>query len=352
MQQKQNCESEFNIMKANIKASYDSTRKNLSEIIPLSIPMTVFIEPTRYCNLKCFYCIHSTKTQNGKGFDKSDYLIKHMSNDLHEKIIYDLNDFNLTLKRIVYSGLGEPLMNPLFPQFIRKSRKNCTVERIDLLTNATLLTPKLSDEIVNAGISRIQISLQGLNSEQYLETSNQKIDFKNFYQNIEYLYKHKKESIIFIKIIDALLKNKSNEKEFYSLFGNISDQIFIEHLITLQHQMGDHDGKADNSRNLNNELTYRREVCPVIFYMLQIDVDGNVFPCPVSGLPPSFSIGNIKENSLKEIWNGDKRKALILQHLHLERKENPTCARCESCATVMDEREFLDDVASDLIRRF
>ncbi|WDC83282.1 SPASM domain-containing protein [Caloramator sp. mosi_1] len=162
--------------------------------------------------------------------------------------------------------------------------------------------------LIKAGTTRIQISLQGLHSEKYKQVSNVNINFDEIYNNISYLYKNKNQCTVFVKIIDALLESKEDEEKFYNLFGEICDQMYIEHLITLQQQMGDHNGRADDSRNLNNEKVEFRYVCPVIFYMIQIDVDGNVFPCPVGGLPKNFAIGNIKEQPLTEIWNSKKEK--------------------------------------------
>ena len=48
---------------AEIKPNYDTKRKKLAEIIPLAHPFTVYIEQTKYCNFKCFYCIHSTRDE-------------------------------------------------------------------------------------------------------------------------------------------------------------------------------------------------------------------------------------------------------------------------------------------------
>ena len=53
---------------AEIKPNYDTKRKKLADIIPLAQPFTVYIEQTKYCNFKCFYCIHSTRDEAGGEF--------------------------------------------------------------------------------------------------------------------------------------------------------------------------------------------------------------------------------------------------------------------------------------------
>lgn len=339
-------------MKADVKPSYDTNRQRLADIIPLNTPFTIFIEPTRFCNFKCFYCLHSTRGDENGEFAKTGYQIKHMDFVMYEKLLEQIMAFSERPKRIVFSGLGEPLMNPELPKMIKRAKDLEIAPRLDILTNASLLTPEIADAIIAAGTTRIQVSLQGLNSQKYQEVSNISINFDKMYENLSYLYKNKKNCLIFIKIIDALLDSEEDKARFYNLFGNICDQIFIEHLIALQQQMGDHGGKADNSRNLNNEEVIYRYVCPVIFYMLQIDADGNVFPCPVSGLPKHFAMGNINDEPLLQIWNGGRRINLIRGHLMLNRKKIPVCATCSACHCVLDQSEFLDDVAGQLLNRY
>jgi radical SAM protein with 4Fe4S-binding SPASM domain len=339
-------------MKAEIKPSYDSSRERLSDLVPLDTPFTVFIEPTRLCNFRCFYCIHSTKGTSRDEFQRLGYPIRHLEYDAYRETLRQLSQFPRKLRRIVYSGLGEPLMNPELPRMIADARAQNAAERLDILTNASLLTHEMTDRLISAGTTRIQVSIQGLSAGKYREVSGVEIDFDRLIENLTYLYQHRGTCRIFIKVIDSLLENAEDEKTFYRLFGDICDQIYIEHLITLQQQMGNHGGRADDSRNLNNEKVLRRDVCPVLFYMLQIDVDGNVFPCPVNGLPKSFSLGNLHEETLVDIWNGERRRTLIRGHLRHLRSEIPVCGTCAALSCILDENENLDLQAERLLERF
>ncbi|RCX16888.1 radical SAM protein with 4Fe4S-binding SPASM domain [Anaerobacterium chartisolvens] len=336
-------------MNAEIKPSYDTNRKQLSEVIPLSSPFTVFIEPTRCCNFKCFYCLHGTRGQQNGELAKTGYKLRHMDFSMYEQLLEQLLSFPERPKRIVFSGLGEPLINPRLPDMIKLAHQLGAAKRLDILTNASLLTPELSHRLIDAGTTRIQVSLQGLDSRKYKEISGVTIDFDKMHENLSYLYKNRKSCSIFIKIIDSILDGEEDKQRFYKLFGDICDQIFIEHLITLQQQMKDHNGLADNTRNLNNEKVVYRHVCPVIFYMLQIDADGNVFPCPVGGLPKGFSMGNINNEPLVSIWKGKKRNSLMRGHLMQKRLKIPVCATCSACAAVLDGSEFLDDCRERLL---
>jgi len=339
-------------LKAEFKPRYDTKRQRLKDIIPLAAPFTILIEPTRYCNFKCFYCLHSTRGIENGEFKKTGYAIKHMDFSLYKKCLNDISEFTEKPKRIVFSGLGEPLMNPAIVDMIELANKMNIAQKIDLITNASLLTPKLSDALISAGMTGIQISLQGLDAMRYKEVSGMRVNFDRLIENLNYLYSNKGNCSVFIKIIDALLDGEQDKERFFTIFGEVCDQIFIEHLITLQHQMGDLNGKADNSKNFNNEPTVNREVCPVIFYILQIGADGDVFPCPVSGLPKDFSMGDVNVSPLNDIWNGEKRKSLMRSHLNFCRKKMPVCSECEALTCIIDENEYLDNEAQRLIQYF
>ncbi|OGV49402.1 MAG: radical SAM protein [Lentisphaerae bacterium GWF2_52_8] len=339
-------------MAATIKPSYDTKRRRLAEIVPLKGPFTIFIEPTRCCNFKCFFCMHATRGNPDGVLAKSGYEMKHMDFEFYEKLLAQLAEFPEHPKRIVFSGLGEPLLNPRLPEMIARAKKMELAGRLDILTNASLLTPELTDALIAAGTTRIQVSLEGLDSAKYKEVTGVDVDFDKIYQNLGYLYKHKANCSLFVKIIDSLVEAPGEKERFYKMFGPICDQMFIEHLITLQHPMGDHGGRANNTRNLNNEEVIPRDICPVIFYLLEIDVDGNVFPCPISGLPKHFSMGNMNKNTLLEIWNSSRRKGLLRAQLMRKRSKLPVCCECHACSAVLDENENMDNDAERLLPLF
>ncbi len=340
-------------MKAELKPNYDSNRKKLADIIPLSHPFTVYIEQTRYCNFKCFYCIHSTRDIPGGELEKLGHSIKHMEFDKFQEIIKQLKQFPKGIKKIVFSGLGEPLMNPRLPEMVKLAVDAKIADRVEVITNAVLLTPKMADKLIDAGITNINISIQGINAEQYKDTCGTKIDFECLVNNLTYLYNNKKNIKIYIKIIDATLKNKEDEKLFFEIFGNIADKIYIEHLIVMQQQMDDLKGIVDGTKNFyNEELDVNRKVCAQSFYFLQIGCDYDTFPCPNPGLARSLSMGNMKDSTLLEIWNGSKRKKFLSTMLELKKDSIPECNNCKTFNAINNPLEDLDKDAQNLIHLF
>ena len=339
---------------AEIKPNYDTKRKKLAEVIPLAAPFTVYIEQTKYCNFKCFYCIHSTRDEADGEFRALGHRMQHMDEVFFEKIIRELKEFPQDgIKRIVFSGLGEPLMNPRLPEYVRMAVGAQIAGRVEVITNGLLLTPEKSRALVEAGITNINISVQGLDASGYEETCGIRIDFARYLENLKYLYEHKGNVQIYIKAIDATLGTKENEEKFFEIFSPFADRIYIEHLVVMQQQMDGLREIVDGTKNFyGEELDMNRKVCAQSFYFMQIGCEGDIFPCPVPGLGKNLSMGNAKEHTLMEIWNGSRRRGFLRKMLKKEKDQIPDCATCTCFNAINNPMEQLDDDAERLLPLF
>lgn len=339
---------------AEIKPNYDTKRKKLAEVIPLAAPFTVYIEQTKYCNFKCFYCIHSTRDEADGEFRALGHRMQHMDEVFFEKIIRELKEFPQDgIKRIVFSGLGEPLMNPHLPDYVRMTVEAGIAGRVEVITNGLLLTPEKSRALVAAGITNINISVQGLDAAGYEKTCGIRIDFERYLENLKYLYEHKGNVQIYIKAIDATLGTKENEEKFFEIFSPFADRIYIEHLVVMQQQMDGLREIVDGTKNFyGEELDVNRKVCAQSFYFMQIGCEGDIFPCPVPGLGKNLSMGNAKEHTLTEIWNGSRRRGFLRKMLKKEKDQIPDCATCTCFNAINNPMEQLDDDAERLLPLF
>ncbi|MCW2278807.1 radical SAM protein [Heliophilum fasciatum] len=336
-----------------IAPSYDKNRTNLRDVIPLTSPYTIQIEPTRMCNLRCFFCMHHSRGTSNDLLKESGFKIAHMDMDLYDKIVHDIMRFPQQPKMVNFCGIGEPLMNPRFGEMIRRLRAIGYSGRIITYTNGVLLTPAVVDELTNSGLSELRISLNGLTAEMYKHVTGVKISMEKYVENIRYLYENKKDTKIYIKIIENLLEQDNDREEFYQIFGNISDVMYVENLIQLQRQMKDYGGiTEENYKNVFNEPMARDwKTCACMFYQMHIDADGYVFFCVSLGNPSKFAIGNIKENSLDEIWNGRERLKALRTNLRNGSDSIPMCVNCEGKYDIISNEEFLDDSSQMLLDR-
>lgn len=336
---------------AEITPNYDTDRQRLADIIPLTHPFTIYIEQTKYCNFKCYYCMHSTHDQADGVFANKGHRMQHMDFEHYEMLIGQLKE--LGIKRIVFSGLGEPLMNPRFPEFVRYAVDAGIAERVEVLTNGALITPEYADALLDAGITNINISIQGIDAATYAQVCGARLDFVKFQENLTYLYEHRGKTKIYIKCLDAILDDERKKKKFYELFGGIADRIYVEHLVVMQQSMDNLHEIVDDTRNLYGEIfSKQRDICAQCFYFLQAGVDGEVYPCSIPGLTHDFSIGNFTRNTLREIWNGELRKAHLRKMLSFQRNEIEQCRNCSCFNCINDPLEYLDNDAERLLEYF
>lgn len=337
-------------MKAQLKPGYTKERQRLADVLPLEAPFTLFVSPTHACNFQCFYCTHSKSTEE---LNKINFYNNHIDYSLFEKITEDAKRFNGKIKRVLFTGLGEPLINPKIPDMIKHMKENNIAGGYEIVTNASLLTHEMTDKLIEAGLTFLRISIQGLTAKKYKETTGVDINFEQLLDNIKYFYNNKKDCRLYIKIMDACFEENETEQDFYDMFGNMCDDIYIEHLIKAQpSMMGDYGENVHSINTFYGDKAETRDVCPYAFYSLQIDSEGNTFPCPPLGFPEEFSLGNVKEKSVYDIWHYGKLYDLQLNLLKNGRSAIKFCDKCENYLCFTPKEDNLDDDREILIKRF
>ncbi|MGC9197166.1 MAG: radical SAM protein, partial [Syntrophobacteraceae bacterium] len=139
------------------------TRTPLADVLPLRTPFVVQIFPIYACNFTCKYCFLSVP-KSERGF-VSEWPV--MKLDLYKKCIDDMTRFGDQLKVLRFVGMGEPLLHKNIAEMIAYAVERRVAKRVELLTNGSLLTRPMSDALIQAGLSRMVISLQGITGDKY-----------------------------------------------------------------------------------------------------------------------------------------------------------------------------------------
>jgi cyclic pyranopterin phosphate synthase len=266
-----------------------------------------------------------------------------MAWDTFIKIVYQIQDFDLPLKAIHFQGMGEPLINKDLPKMIAYCKEKGVAERLNLITNGALLTEELSLSLIDAGIDNIKISLQGITAQKYYETCGIPwMNFDKLVNNIRFLYEHKKNCEVFVKIADISM-GEGDVKRFYVKFGEISDRANIEYIKNMFQGVN-----PDFNKNLRSNMYaqphQKYEVCSLGFFMMYINSNGDVYPCCNHIDPAGW--GNIYQHTLKEIWNGEQREAfldMMLSHERNQQDEYPICNGCNIPDAVLRAEDSLDE---------
>lgn len=269
------------------------------------------------CNERCVHC-----------YFPNEYRAGIMPRSMFDKILSQAREKNVL--NITLSG-GEPMLNSNLVYFIRQ----CRIHNfsINLLTNLTLLTEPILNEIKATPLISIQTSLYSMDECIHDAITQQKGSFGKTKQAIELLHRYNIPMHINCPIMK---QNKESYKEVlewaksmnieagfdYMLFGcfdgsckNLNcrlDLSDIEHIV------------ENDKNNAPQDVVDKDMMCPVCQSSLCISPKGDVYPC--EGWQ-SLVMGNINDTSLSEIWeNGE----LANQLRSLTIKDFSKCSSCGS----------------------
>ena len=311
-------------MKAKIQPRINlEDRTALQEVIPLSTPMVLFADPASACNFQCKFCPNGDRelmrlTGRFQGLMKLDLL---------KKVIDDLADFQRKIKVLRLYKDGEPFLNKNLAEMVAYAKKSGCVEYIDTTTNASLLDPERVKPVIDAGLNKINISVYGLVDQTYKEFCRYDFDFEKFIRNLSWLYDNKGSCEIVVKIPNELLKGK-NKDEFFKVFGDISDRVFVENFapcwpdFDVRNRTG---VKLD--KGIYDQPIGSTDVCPYIFYSMSVNADGFVSMCFLDW-GRKLLIGDAKTERLIDIWNSAAMNDHRFLHLEGRRKQHPLCGKC------------------------
>lgn len=129
-------------------------------VLRLHRPVThltkVYVEPTVACNLDCITCFRNDWKQT----------IGNMSVETFEHIFDSLQGMN-PRPGVYFGGIGEPLANRHTLEWIR--RVKTLGIKTELITNGTLLTPKIARQLIESGLDVLWVSLDGATPESYAD---------------------------------------------------------------------------------------------------------------------------------------------------------------------------------------
>ncbi len=318
-------------------------RHQLQEVIPLKTPYTISIDPCNLCNFKCNFCAIQYKKE--KVYFKKQF----MDMRLFQKIIDDLKQFPEKLKVLRITGNGEPLLNPDLCDMIQYAKDAKIADFIEMITNGSRLHPDLNQRLIDSGIDRIRISIEGIDTTGYKRVSGINIDFTEFLANIKDLHDRSGEKCeIYCKIVDEAVPTQAEKDRFFELFGDICDRIFIDNVIPLWSDFEEAKKLTRNAEGLHGQKIQNVMVCPYPFYSLLINPDGEVTVC-CADWKRKLVVGDLTKQSMTEIWHG---KALRDFWRDLCRGNKNQYEMCSKCVLPMyDCNDNIDEFAEDLLKK-
>ena len=315
-------------------------RVPLQDLLPLSAPLRIFIDPCDICNFRCNFCFQS-KQDNFNG--------QMMNEKLFTVALDRISEFKQAINVIHLYGFGEPLLNPNVARFVRMIKASGLSKEVAITSNGSMLTHEISRTLVDAGLDRLSISLNGVCDDDFLNTVGVKVKFDDLYNEIKYFYSIRGKCHLHVKINGECFDANGKEK-FIELFEKSADTLNIDHVVSLWPDIKDSRSFSDGQYGVSKENTCGK-ICPQMFYELAIHSDGSVSPCCADYLFHKENLGNIVTDSLVDIWNGRKLKEMRINALRNEKISYDACTNCDypQCAATVDITPYRESILKKYI---
>ena len=304
---------------------YNPNRAKLEDVLPLSTPYKINIEPTNLCNIGCTFCPTSDHA-----LVKSVRPQGSMSFELFKKLVDDIREFPEKIKLMELYQDGEPLLNKNFPEMARYLYDAGVAEKTKTKTNAVLLTPEIVERLADAHLTYIGISVLASNQAAYEKIAQRKINYGRIIDNVDRLYKARGDTKLYIKMAQMPGFTQADIDQFYCDFEDKADHIVIEQLHGWS-MTDEYDFSEGTFNPKSNPI-----VCPYPLYQLTINWNGAVRTCCVDWAWKT-TIGDAAAHSVKEVWNGMQLYEFQKMHLEGRRSENSACASCSLIHIRLDD---------------
>ena len=271
-----------------------------------SLPVSLIIETTSYCNLKCPMCPRQ----------QTDYPGANMDPLLFERIVDEVRGES---GLIFPWGLGEPLMNPDIFRMIRYCSREGLYTVVS--TNATLLTREKGRELILSGLDNLIIAFDGTTAETY-EKYRVNADYEKVMANILAFLELKKEMGSRMNVVMQMVRlpgNTHQVDEYRRIWNREGvDEVRIKEDEVIV------EGVAFEGRSRQR---VQRNPCYQLWQgPVHIDYKGDFRPCCY--LFEDEPIGNVSEQSIRELWDSEAMQSLRQAHLEGNLSEYPGCRAC------------------------
>ena len=331
--------------------------KDKLKSLPLSVnsieaPLHVRLKPTNACNHRCRYCAYLEEDmQLGQNMNIHDSIPHAKMNE----IIDDLIDMGVNA--VTFSGGGEPLVYPYIVETMHKLADSPI--KFALLTNGALLSGEKA-EILSQSATWVRISMDGWDDDSYKRYRNAGdgeytkvmnniknfinlegncllgvsliIDTENCYNIYKTLKKYKEIGVSTVKASACIVGNSGDETNMFhaKTFKKTKEEI-QRAIVDLQ---DDSFEIFDAYHEMNDKFSMDYSWCPYLQIVPVIAADQNVYSCHDKAYNlDSGVIGNIKDQSFKNLWMNGKEKFF---------KINPSCDCKHHCAVNNHNKLILD----------
>lgn len=289
-------------------------------------PVFISVEPYNYCQLSCPECPVSQRK-------KTD--IRHISENHFYKAVNELKD---SLFHIIFYFQGEPLINKNLATMINYAHKSGIFTSTS--TNAQLLTEEKAKELIQSGLDKLIISIDGTTQKVYEQyrVGGELNKALNGVRNMVKLKHHLKSLTPMIEIQFVVFK--TNEHQL-SEMKKMAAELGADRLVFKTAQLYNFEKGHKLLTSIDKYARYKKisdqqyviksklkNKCFRLWTGSVLNSNGEILPCCFDK-NSEYAYGTIDEHSFKTNWQNKKAsgfRASILQN----RKQYEMCRNCTS----------------------
>jgi len=253
-------------------------------------PRAIQIQTISGCNGNCIFC------PNKKTKIKIPY-----GKPMEETLFRSIIDQCVTLKvrRISPYLMNEPLMDPELPRHIDYiSQKKRRRQYTKINSNGSLLTEKMAKGLMDAGLDKLHISVQGIDPGDY--THLMKLDFDMAIKNVEQAVKIKQKENYATQIRVVMLDTGEIHPHLDAIRAFWKER-GVEINVNQMENRGTHN-EIETGKISANKLSVFRW-CDRLFRQAYVLYDGRMVQC-CADWEQTKILGDLSQESLDTIWNG------------------------------------------------
>lgn len=278
-------------------------------------PKIVHLETTNTCTSKCVFCPVSS-------FREKEQPLSIMPFELCSTIIEQFP--SSAVERVSPFINNEPLLYRDLIPLMRLVKLKSPTTKISIYTNASLLTKQMSFDILESGLDYIHFSMGGITKLTY-EKVYVGLAFESVMANIIRFVKMSRSYDVKTSVALSMTGQNCHELERFKEFWHC-------------HKIHDVNGVWVTSRNRDayNKKIYTTERKPqvenapclsALFDHMWIYGNGDVGFCCEDAFKTEI-VGNVYQQTIPEIWLGDKLNRLRKFHLEGNRSMISICNGC------------------------
>lgn len=284
--------------------------ENPRDSIVAPAPLHVDIESTNVCNLRCPYCASAVHNWGDKGGGFIDF-------DLFRKVIDEAADIGVYC--VKFSLRGEPLLHPRIAEMVEYAMKSGIIDCY-FNTNGTLLTPDVAQALMQAGLPRISISIDGWDKASFDGFRNG-ADYDVVCENIRNLLAMRSE-----------FNGKPSVRVQTVMLSGIREHWdeYVAHWSELADEVGFLDARDEGRECDHTGIVCEEFKCPFLWQRMTVLWDGTLLPCLMHGVREfsTMAFGNVRDLSIKETWHSARENEYRELHKAGRSHELAGCDQC------------------------